>query len=66
MLTNTEITFEGMTDRFGEIMAYQYLEQIERAAHMQPQRSIDNPEVRLARALRAQDEMREPALSIAA
>jgi hypothetical protein len=61
MLTNSEITFENMAERFGEIMAYQFLEQIERAALMKPQRSIANPEIRLAHALHAQDQMSVPA-----
>jgi hypothetical protein len=56
MLTNPELTFEIMIIRFGEIVAYEYLEQIERAANIQPQRSIGNPEIRLANAIHAQDE----------
>jgi hypothetical protein len=62
MLTNSEITFEGMANRFGEVMAYQYLEQIERAADLLPQRSVANPEIRLANAIRAQDAIGEAAL----
>ena len=64
MLTNSEITFEGMANRFGEIIAYHYLEQIERAADMQPQRLVANPEIRLAAALRAQDEKYDESASI--
>jgi hypothetical protein len=66
MLTNQEITFENMATRFGEIAAYEYLEHIERAALMQPQRSIENPEIRLACALRVQDELRQSTLLMAA
>jgi hypothetical protein len=62
MLTNKEITFEDMAKRFGEVRAYQYLEQIERAADMQPQRSVDNPEIRLANAISTQDAIRASGL----
>jgi hypothetical protein len=56
MLTATQMTFQDMAARFGEVAAYSYLEQIERAAYILPQRFIDNPEQRLANALRVQDE----------
>jgi hypothetical protein len=56
MLTNRKITFEDMSLRYGEITAYQYLEQIERAACLKPQHLVDNPEIRLANALRVQDQ----------
>jgi hypothetical protein len=62
MLTYQEMTFENMATRFGEATAYECLEQIERAAHIQPQRSVNCPEIRLAIALRTQDEMCQPAL----
>jgi hypothetical protein len=55
VLKNQKMTFENMVARFGEVTAYQYLEQIECAARIQPQRFINNPETRLANALRAQD-----------
>ncbi len=56
MLTNIEMTFEAMATRFGEITAYAHLEQIERAAGISPRQMTGvDLEIRLARALRAQD-----------
>lgn len=48
--------FDQLVSRYGEIMAWQCLAEIEKAASIPPQQHIDDPEVRLARALRAQDE----------
>ncbi len=60
------MTFENMTARFGEVRAYEYLEQIERAARIKPQRSVGNPEIRLAHALRTQDTMSDAPILMAA
>ena len=67
MLTNSEISFNGMASRFGEIIAYDHLEQIERAAGISPRKMTGiDPETRLANAIRAQDALREPMLMFAA
>jgi len=58
MLINQEVTFENMTSRFGEILAYSYLEQIERAAGLSPVGMTGTaPEMRLLNAIRAQNEL---------
>ena len=59
MLTNENITFNDMATRYGEITAWHYLVEIERAARIQPQHYYNaDPEVRLSNALRAQDAMK--------
>ena len=59
-------TFSYLVDRFGEVTAWHYLVEIEKAAHIRPQRSISDPELRLANALRTQDSMSEPVMNLAA
>jgi len=49
------ITFDALVNRFGEISAWQYLTEIEKASGFKPQASVPDPEARLAKALRAQD-----------
>ena len=66
MLTIADLTFEKLASRFGEVVAYHCLEQIERAAHMQPRWIVSNPEIRLAEALRAQDAMSRQFSNVAA
>lgn len=57
MLTQRDMSFEDMAARYGEVVAYQYLEQIERAAGLCPRTMIGvSPEYRLTHALRLQDE----------
>lgn len=56
MLTNSEITFSQIEDRYGEITAYAYLEEIERAAGLAPEIMTGiEPELRLVNACRLQD-----------
>ena len=58
MLTNKELTFDEMAVRYGEVIAYGHLEQIERAAGIAPSGMTGlAPEIRLANALRVQDQM---------
>lgn len=60
MLTNKNFTFEAMATRFGEITAYSYLEEIERAAGLVPALMTGiEPELRLANACRIQDGKRQ-------
>ncbi|MGB9154142.1 MAG: hypothetical protein WCD70_13770 [Alphaproteobacteria bacterium] len=66
MLANSEISFGGMAARFGEIIAYGHLEQIERAAGICPKRMTGlDPETRLANAISAQDALPNPAAQAA-
>lgn len=56
MLTNGDLNFEDMIVRYGDIMAYHYLEQIERAAGISPSSMVGvSLELRLANACRVQD-----------
>ncbi len=56
MFQTVEITFDEMASRYGEVTAYDYLEQIERAAGLCPRGMTGvSPEQRLAHALRTQD-----------
>jgi hypothetical protein len=49
--------FDQLVSRYGEVLAWQFLTEIERAASLRPQHHIDDPEIRLARAQEAQDAM---------
>ncbi len=49
--------FDQLVSRYGEVLAWHVLSEIERAASLWPQQHIDDPEVRLASALKAQDAM---------
>ena len=60
------LKFDHLVDRFGEVIAWHCLAEIERAAHIHPQRSVADPEMRLANALRIQDAVNEPAMRMAA
>ncbi len=51
-------SFSQLADRFGEVIAWHCLTEIERASGMRPQWQIADPEMRLANALRAQDAAR--------
>lgn len=53
--------FDQLVSRYGELMAWQCLAEIERAAFLHPQQHIDDPETRLANALQAQDSLRAAA-----
>jgi len=56
MLNSYDISFDQMSSHFGEIVAYEYLEQIERAAGISPRQMVGlEPEIRLTNALRVQD-----------
>ena len=56
MLTNAKLNFDDMSARYGEAVAYHYLEQIERAAGIIPQSvTYLDPALRLANACRIQD-----------
>ncbi|MDD4616155.1 MAG: hypothetical protein PHW76_03440 [Alphaproteobacteria bacterium] len=60
MLTNKNFTFEDMAARFGEIVAYSCLQEIERAAGLVPTLMIGiEPELRLVSACRIQDAKRK-------
>ncbi len=50
-------SFDYMIERFGEVLAWHYLAEIERAAHIRPYGYGIDPEARLQRAFRAQDEI---------
>ncbi len=50
--------FDQLVSRYGEILAWQYLAEIEKAAFLPSQQHIDDPEARLARALEIQDSLR--------
>jgi hypothetical protein len=61
MLMNSSFTFEDMASRFGEISAYSYLEEIERAAGIAVKYMTGiEPELRLANACRLQDARTAP------
>ena len=49
--------FDQLVSRYGAVIAWYCLAEIEKAASLHPQREIDDPEIRLARALKAQDAM---------
>jgi hypothetical protein len=67
MFTNANFSFEDMTVRFGEISAYAYLEQIERAAGISSVAMVGgDPETRLATACRIQDSRADAAQRLAA
>lgn len=51
------LNFDQLVTRYGEIMAWHCLAEIERAALLKPQQEVADPEIRLAHALRAQDKM---------
>jgi hypothetical protein len=53
--------FHQLVSRYGEVLAWQYLAEIERAASLPPQHENDDPEARLAHAQRIQDSMFEAA-----
>jgi hypothetical protein len=53
------LTFEYLVEHFGEVAAWHYLAEIEKAARLQPQRSVADPEARLAYALHIQDVIAE-------
>ena len=60
MLMNKNFTFEDMATRYGEITAYSYLEEIERAAGLAPELMTGiEPELRLANAFHIQDTKRK-------
>jgi len=49
------LNFNALIERLGEVAAWHCLAEIERAARLKPQYDMDDPEARLAYALRAQD-----------
>lgn len=49
--------FDHLVERFGEIAAWHYLAEIEKAAGILPRYLIADPELRLVAALHAQDRM---------
>lgn len=51
----TQIDFEYLVDRHGDGMAWQLLEEIEKAAGLRPRRDIPDPQARLTHACRLQD-----------
>jgi len=56
MLTTSEITFAQIEARYGDITAYAYLEEIERAAGLAPEIMTGiEPELRMANACCLQD-----------
>lgn len=56
-----QLSFEQLIERYGEISAWHFLAEIEKAAGIKPQRSVADPEARLAHACFLQD--RQMALS---
>jgi hypothetical protein len=59
-------SFSQLADRFGEIAAWHYLVEIEKAAGIYPQQHIADPEARLTNALRIQDGVQESTTQMAA
>lgn len=56
MQTTFTMTYDQMETRYGDIMAYSMLEQMERAAGLSPHSMTGiAPEIRLANAARVQD-----------
>ena len=55
MLTDTQVTFRDLTARFGELAAWHYLAEIEKAAGIAPRHGLADPEARLAYACDLQD-----------
>jgi hypothetical protein len=55
--TMPTLNFDQLVSRYGELLAWQCLAEIERAARLRPQQEIADPEIRLANALRTQDDM---------
>lgn len=53
--------FEQLVSRYGDVLAWEYLAEIERAASLPPQQHIDDPEIRLAYALQVQDQFAQAA-----
>lgn len=51
------LNFNDLVERFGDLMAWSLLVEVERAARLAPQYHIADPEARLAAALRVQDAM---------
>ena len=52
----SNLHFDALVERFGEISAWQYLAEIEKAAGIHPRQSWGaDPEARLAHALHIQD-----------
>ncbi len=49
------LNFNALIERLGEVDAWHCLAEIEKAARLKPQYDNDDPEARLAHALRAQD-----------
>lgn len=59
------LTFHNLEVKFGAASAYQCLQEIEKAAHLQSWKLVElDPEVRLEQAIQAQDAMR--VMSVAA
>ena len=56
MLINKDVTFDNLAVRFGEVLAWHYLVEIEKASGIRPRQSWgSDPETRLAHALHVQD-----------
>lgn len=66
MLTNSDMTFNEMIERFGETKAWHYLAEIEKAAQIRPHYSSADPEARLAHAYKLQDTPTISVISLAA
>ena len=60
------LSFQSMENRWGLAAAYQYLTEVEKASGIPSWAMADiDPEIRLARAIEAQDAMRQPLLMAA-
>ena len=57
------ITFDLLIAHFGEVAAWQYLAEIEKAAHIQPRHLVTDPDARLAHACILQDMQSSEALN---
>jgi len=51
----SQMNFAHLVERFGEISAWHFLAEIEKAAGIRPQHSVADPEARLAHACFLQD-----------
>jgi type II secretory pathway component PulL len=51
-----QLTFNELIEKYGEINAWRFLAEIERAANIKPRHSLADPEARLAYACDLQDQ----------
>jgi hypothetical protein len=52
-----KFSFDQLIERYGEVTAWHFLAEIEKAAGMQPRHAIADPEARLKHAFQVQDSL---------